>query len=106
MYKDVIGIIEEYSHIDLKNYKYKCDNCNTSCDEISCCIYSQSTTFNSTYSSECEIYRQECDFKFQYICKTCKNNINCDIFFYFKYMLEFESFEKACRQTVQASRSI
>lgn len=98
MYKDIINIIENYSHIDLTTYQYKCENCNVNCDgdnEITCCIYSTTETFNSTYSPECDFYKQVQKFKFQYICKNCYTEVysKYDIIFFFKNILQIESFE-------------
>jgi len=109
MHKDIIGIIESYAHIDLNTYEYKCENCNENCDQfnqISCCIYSQFTNSNiTTYSVECDFYRIIQKLKFQYICSECYNQISrYNIFFYFRNILEIESFELLFKEILESEK--
>ena len=108
MYKDIIGIIEQYSHIDLTKYEYKCENCNKNCDqfnEVCCCIFFESTTSNSTYSQECDIYSTIQKYKFQYMCEKCyREKSRNDIIFFFRNILEIESFECLFNEILQVDK--
>ena len=110
MYKDIIGIIEQYSHIDLTKYEYKCENCDENCDqfnEVCCCVYIElSTMFNATYSQECDIYKTSQKYKFQYICEKCYRQMSSsDVVFFFRNLLEIESFEYLFREILQTEKN-
>lgn len=102
MNKDCISIIEEFSHIDLTNYEYKCENCNETCDDcfnqICSCIYEISKVRNTiTYSDECDIFSQNKEYSFLYVCENCyKYNIQetKNVIFFYKNPLHLESFEQ------------
>ena len=101
---DVISIIEKFAHIDLIKYKYKCEECNNNIDNIGCCIYSNEENFTSVFNEEIDFFTKIITYNFKYICNECFDK-NDSIFFYFKYLLDFESLEKLFIQILETEKN-